>query len=129
MNIFFCGDTHGRPADTDKLSNKNWKEQKELTKEDVLIQLGDFGWIWYEFGINKEQEFWLDNLAARKYTLAIVPGNHENYNIINNLPIEDKWGAPVRVLTRKTGVIYFLERGYVYLINGKIGRASCRERV
>lgn len=119
MSVFTCGDTHGRPYDTSKLNGDNWPEQKQLTKDDVLVQLGDFGWVWYEFGLNKEQEHWLDWLAGKKYTLAVVPGNHENYDIIENLPIIEKWGAPVRVLKRKTGEIYFLERGYVYTICGK----------
>lgn len=132
MSLFVCGDTHGRTYDTQKLSTKRWSEQKTLTKNDVLVQLGDFGWVWYPFGKNKEQEYWLDNLAGKKYTLAVVLGNHENYDIIETLPIIRKWGNPVRVLKRKTGEIYFLERGYVYTIHGKkvfaFGGAQSNER-
>jgi len=43
--IFVCGDTHGIPRDSKKLNGTNFPEQKELTKDDVLIQLGDFGWV------------------------------------------------------------------------------------
>ena len=117
--IFVCGDTHGRTEDTQKLNGRNFPEQKELTKEDVLIQLGDFGWVWYEIGVNKEQEYWLDWLAGKNYTLAVVLGNHENYNIIEALPLIEKWGNQVYVLKRKTGEIYFFKRGAVYTINNR----------
>ena len=118
--IFVCGDTHGRSQDTKKLNSRNFPEQKELTKEDVVIQLGDFGWVWYySFENNKEQEYWLDWFAKKNYTLAIVLGNHENYDIIEKLPWIEKWGNQVQVLSRKVGEIYFLKRGAIYEINGR----------
>ncbi len=117
--IFVCGDTHGRNIDTSKLNGRNFPEQKNLTEDDVVVQLGDFGWVWYEFGVNKEQEYWLDWLAKKNYTLAAVLGNHENYDIIDKLPLEEKWENEVKVLKRKKGSIYFLKRGAVYIINGK----------
>jgi predicted phosphodiesterase len=115
--IFVCGDTHGLPKDTQKLNDLNFPEQKELTKEDVLIQLGDFGWVWYDIGENKEQESWLDQLAEKNYTLAVVLGNHENYDIIEKLPLVEKWGNELHVLKREIGEIYFFKRGAVYTIN------------
>lgn len=117
--LFVCGDTHGMTKDTQKLNSDNFPEQKELTKDDVLIQLGDFGWIWFPLSQNKEQEYWLDWLASKNYTLAVVLGNHENYDIIDTLPIEIKWGNEVKILQRKTGTIYLLKRGAVYEINGR----------
>jgi Calcineurin-like phosphoesterase len=117
--IFVCGDIHGLPEDTKKLNGRNFREQKELTKEDVLIQLGDFGWVWYEIGTNKEQEYWLDWLAEKNYTLAVVLGNHENYDIIEALPLVEKWGNEVHVLKRNNGEIYFFKRGGVYTINNR----------
>jgi len=116
--LFVCGDTHGSPYDTKKLNTKNFPTQKNLTKDDVVVQLGDFGWLWYEDGVNKEQEHWLDWLAEKPFTLAVVPGNHENYNLIDHLPITKKWGNVVKVLCRKTENIYILERGQIYNING-----------
>ncbi len=130
---FCCGDTHGIPSHTSKKLNSTiWPEQKKLTKGDNLFVLGDFGWIFYEEETDKEQEYWLKWLAQKKYTLIVVPGNHENYDVIEKLPIIDKWGAKVRVLERSYGIIYFLERGYVYTINGKtffaMGGAQSSER-
>lgn len=117
--IFVCGDTHGLVEDTRKLNMKNFPEQKSCDKEDVVIQLGDFGWVWYPIGANKEQAYWLDWLVSRRYTLAVVLGNHENYNIIETLPTVKMWDNKVKVLKRKSGNIYFLTRGAIYIINGR----------
>ena len=117
--IFVCGDTHGLAHDTHKLNSRNFPEQKVLDKDDVLIQLGDFGWVWYPFGENKEQEYWLDWLASKNYTLGVVLGNHENYDMIEQLPSIEKWGNEVKVLKREKGEILFFRRGAVYTINEK----------
>jgi hypothetical protein len=116
--LFACGDTHGE-IDSQKLELAFFPEQASLTKNDVLVQLGDFGWIIYPFGENQKQEDALDELAGKNFTLAVVPGNHENFDIIFQLPIIEKWGGKVRVLSRKTGNIFLLERGEIYIINGK----------
>jgi hypothetical protein len=119
------------------MSTKNWEEARKLTKDDVNIQLGDFGWVWHAMYTNKEQEHFLDQIAGKNWTLAVVPGNHENYDEIEKFPIIEKWGGKVRVLERKSermplkkdgsltknryepGNIYFLERGETYTINDK----------
>jgi len=118
--IFVCGDTH-IPSDIQKLNGRNFPEQKELTKKDVLIQLGDFGGIWYALGENKEQEYWLEWLATKNFTTAVVLGNHENYDIIETLPWTTMWGNDVQYYeTPKSGNrIYFFKRGAIYNINGK----------
>ena len=53
---FVCGDIHV-PWDIKKLNTKMWPDGKDLTKEDILFQLGDFGGLWYPVGVNKEQEY------------------------------------------------------------------------
>lgn len=117
--IFVCGDTH-IPHDIHKLNTRNWPEQKELTKDDVLIQLGDFGGIWYPFGENKEQENWLNWLADKPFTTAVVLGNHENYDIIETLPWTTKWGNDLQFWEQENGNrIYFFKRGAFYEIGGK----------
>lgn len=116
--LLTVGDLHGE-EDTDKLSIEKFPEQETMTKEDILFQVGDFGWIWHPIGIHERQNKGLQWLASRNYTLAVVPGNHENYDEIFKLPIIEKWGGKVRVLDTGVGEIFFLERGELYLINGK----------
>jgi hypothetical protein len=123
MRTFVCGDVHGK-IDIKKLSTEFWPEQRELTKEDVLIQLGDFGWIWHPLAQNNpEQNYWLNWLGTRKYTLLVVLGNHENYDEIEQLPECQKFNGTVQYLEvsgrHGDGIIYFAKRGEVYEINNK----------
>ena len=125
--LFCCGDTHG----TSDLSKIRYFEDDDLTKKDVLIQLGDFGGIWYPINdenqiddfhycrVNEEQNELLEYWARRNYTVAIVLGNHENYSAIDNLPWIEKWGGEVQVVKMDHGEIYILKRGGIYTINGK----------
>ena len=64
--VFVCWDLHWDnlyEKDAKKLSPNIWKEAKTLTKNDVLIVLGDFWYIWHTLWANKEQEEKLDLLA------------------------------------------------------------------
>lgn len=115
MKTFLCGDTHGS-HDIHKLNTKNFPEQRELTKDDVVIQLGDFGNYWWG---DKEEKYWLDWLTRKKFTFAFLDGNHENHEMIWELPTETRWGGTVHVDKRKYGEIIYLKRGEIYTINNK----------
>ena len=60
--IYLTGDTH-IPIDIDKLSRKSFPEQKQLTRDDFIIVLGDFGLLWRE---DKTYHYWLDILSAKR---------------------------------------------------------------
>ena len=126
--IFLVGDIHGSHS-ISKLNTKNFPIQKELTKEDVVIQMGDFGNYWAG---DKEEAYWLDWLAAKNFTFAFLDGNHENHQMIWDLPLEEKWGGLVNVDHRTQGSIYHLRRGEVYTINNKkflvIGGAQSHDK-
>jgi len=131
--IFICGDTH-IPTDIKKLNTTKWPEQKLLTKEDVLIQLGDFGGIWYHETHKgyKEDQYWCNWLSQKNYTFCFIDGNHENHDILNSFPIIEKWGGKVHKIKTKKGFIYHLMRGEVYTINNKkimtIGGATSQDK-
>lgn len=113
MSIFVCGDTHGN-IDSWKLTRRYWDIQADLTKDDYLIILGDFGYLWSDPPDRKEKRQ-LDILANRKFTTLFIDGNHENFNLINALPEVDMFDGKVGDLGNG---IYHLKRGYVYTIEG-----------
>lgn len=113
--IFVVGDIHGNP---NIVSSGNWPEAKELTEDDVVIFLGDFGLYWSD-PPDKEEKYWLNWLSTKRYTVAFLDGNHENFNLINALPVSEKWGGKVQIDHRFGGDIIRLKRGEVYEINGQ----------
>jgi len=115
--LFLTGDLHGQ-IDISKLNSTLFPEQKNLTKDDYLIVLGDFGLIWCAEGSKnkKEEDYWVDWLNTRNYTTIVVLGNHENYDRIEKLPEVDMFGGKV---LKYTDSIYVLKRGAIYDILGK----------
>ena len=58
----------------------------ELTKEDYIIICGDFGLCWAK---DKTFEYHCKNFAEKPYTILWVQGNHENYDMIGEYPLEE----------------------------------------
>ena len=90
MKIFATGDTHGN---FERFRPEYFPEGQELTKEDVVLQLGDFGGVW--FGDERDDEA-LDWLKGLPFTVAFVSGNHENYDALVKYPIENWHGGRVQ---------------------------------
>jgi len=114
--IFVCGDTHGGSVgDLDKLTSRKFPEGKELTKEDYVIVLGDFGFLWSKTPspFEKDKYKWFDE---KPWTTLFLDGNHENFTRLDNLPLVDMFGSKVGKVTDS---IYHLKRGEVYTINNK----------
>jgi len=124
--IYLTGDTH-IPIDIDKLSRKSFPEQKQLTRDDFIIVLGDFGLLWQE---DKTYHYWLDILSAKRYTLLFVDGNHENFDWLNSLPVESWHGGRVHRVAEN---ILHLMRGEVFEIGGNtfftLGGAVSHDRI
>lgn len=62
----------------------------ELTKEDYIIICGDFGLCWAK---DKTFEYHCKNFAEKPYTILWVQGNHENYDMIGEYPLEERHGG------------------------------------
>jgi len=114
--IFLAGDFHGKIDMQDTLTKRNFPQQKELTKDDYLIQLGDFGLVWDDpISATAEQEL-VDWLSDKPFTTIVVLGNHENYDRITMLPEVEMFGDKV---WKYTDSIFILQRGKIYTIDGK----------
>ena len=108
--IFITGDVHGDFYG--RFREKVFEKQKELTREDYVCVTGDFG-IWNNSRVKQEALDWLEN---RNFTTIFVEGNHSNYDILDNLPVEMWHGGKVHFIRPH---IIHLMRGQVYEICGK----------
>ena len=119
--IFITGDTHG---DFDRFEPAVFPEQKGLTKEDYVIICGDFG-IWHDTPRERKRLDWLDGLP---FTTLFIDGNHENYDRLNALPVEDWHGGKIQ---RIRSSVLHLMRGHMFDIGGKrffaMGGAACHD--
>ena len=105
--IYLTGDTH---AEFSRFNTKNFPEQKEMTKDDMVIILGDFGGIWHD---SREERYWLDWLNDKPFTLCFVDGNHECFTryYSDEFPIVDFHGGKAHQIRDS---VYHLMRGYVF---------------
>ncbi len=110
--IYITGDTH-QSIDISKLNTKKFPEQKELTKSDYVIICGDFGMVWNN---SKEEMYWRKWLEKKNFTTLFIDGNHENYELLNEFPIIEKFGGKVQEIGKN---IFHLMRGEIYTIDGK----------
>ena len=106
--VFVTGDTHGDWKS--RLNKYVFPEGVELTKDDYVIICGDFG-IWDDSPRENGNLDWLEN---RKFTTLFVAGNHSNYDILDNLPVEEWHGGKVNFI--RPSVIHLM-RGQVFEIN------------
>lgn len=123
--VYVTGDLHG-DNDISKLNTTMWQEQKTLTKNDYLIICGDFGLVWDESPREFHWRHWLND---KPFTTLFVDGNHENFNLLNSLPVTEWHGGKVHQIMDN---IYHLMRGQVYDIDGKkfftMGGASSHDK-
>lgn len=114
--IFVCGDTHaGQIGDLTKLTSRKFPIGKELTKDDYVIVLGDFGFLWSMTQTTREKDKfkWFHE---KPWTTLFLDGNHENHQRLDNLETVKMFGNPVGKVNDS---IFHLRRGYVYNIGGK----------
>ena len=110
--IYVTGDTHGEFG---RFSKKKLRiKGMELTADDYVIVCGDLGLCWAK---DKTFDYNCKNFEQKSYTTLWVQGNHENYDMIAEFPIEEWHGGKVRHIVRDKVIL--LERGQVFDINGK----------
>lgn len=111
--IFVTGDCH---ADFHKFSTAAFPEQAEMTKDDIVIILGDFGGIWNADGENTSEFYWLKWLNEKPFTTVFVDGNHENFDRLNSeYKVVDFHGGKAHKIRNS---IYHLMRGEIFDFEG-----------
>lgn len=111
--IYIRGDTHGQIG---QFSEDVMPGESSWTQEDILLVTGDFGYVFMgeENYISEKNN--LDTLARKPYTILFIDGNHEGFQFLKQYPEEIRYGAPVRRIRNN---IFWLQRGYVYSIEGR----------
>lgn len=84
--LYFTGDTHG-----EGLLSRLWN----IDDGDTLCILGDFGYVWKEGDVSRLQHLSFNILEPENKSVVVVLGNHENYDIIEQLPQVEKYGGIV----------------------------------
>ena len=81
---------------------------KKLRRGDALIITGDFGCIWD--GSKKEKKM-LKKLGKKKYNVLFAEGVHENFDLLEEYPVEQWCGGKTRLIS---GNLRQLMRGQYY---------------
>lgn len=113
MSVWVTGDIHGNPR---RFSSDIFPEQKEMTKNDVVIILGDFGLVWDYKGESKTEKYWLDWLEKKPFTTVFIDGNHDNFDRLDAYSVEEWHGGKVNFI--RPSVIHLM-RGQVFTIEDK----------
>lgn len=112
VRVFVTGDTHNM-LDWAKLNTSNFPEQKQLTKDDIVIITGDAGIVWDQ---DEQDEYVQSEYNKRNFTTAFVDGNHDNHDALDKYPVEIWNGGKIHRISES---IIHLMRGQVYTIKGK----------
>lgn len=112
--IYLAGDIHGE-LEVYKVTDYFELESatRELTEEDYLILLGDVGLCWDD---GRKDAYVREVLEALPVTTLWLDGNHENFDLVDALPVTNWHGGKVQYIGEK---IIHLMRGYVYDICGR----------
>lgn len=106
--LFVTGDIH-QSINIDKLNTAHFKCDG-LTKDDILVIMGDAGLIWSKDKSTPREQWWIDWLNSKPWTTFCVLGNHENYDRIENLPTTTFGGE----------MCYQVADSIFYAISGKV---------
>lgn len=107
--IYLVGDTHG-----------NWFNIQQLPPldNDFVVVLGDFGFVWGDDASNKNLAALQPFFAATNSTLLFIDGNHENFDLLETMPVINKFGGKVHFINDN---IFHLMRGQVFdLLGNKV---------
>lgn len=107
--IYVTGDTHGKAT---RFSAHKWKFGKTLSRDDIVIVAGNFGFVWDG---SKTDSYWLDWFESKPWTTCFIDGNHENHDLLSRYPVFTWNQGDVHVVRPH---VLHLMRGEVYSIDG-----------
>ena len=105
--IYVTGDTHGL-NDFQKL--EIFFKEHPTKKDDVLLILGDCAVLW------NERDNYTEEYSSLGLTVLFIDGNHENFEMLNALPIVEIFGAKAHKVSPN---VFHILRGEILTIEGK----------
>lgn len=112
MSVIITGDCHGDFSRFEKASRNAYKSV--FNDAEYVIVCGDFGLLWTN---DDTFRYNMNCLSRLPFTILWIAGNHDNYDMIEDYPIEMWHGGKVRHIVRDK--IILLERGQIFDLNGK----------
>lgn len=109
-HIYITGDCHGNYR---RFNTENFPVQHEMDKDDYVIICGDAACLWED---SRDNRYWLKWLSEKPFTTLYVDGNHENFDMLNAVAIQQWNGGKVHAVAPS---VMHLMRGQIYDIAGK----------
>ena len=110
--ILFTGDVHGQLG-LGRFTFLHEFHRENPDEKIYIIVCGDMGCCWDGGEYDKATQEYLSTLPAE---FLFIDGNHENFDILDNLPVEARYGGLVHKVTDN---VYHLMRGEIFEIEGK----------
>ena len=108
--VYFTGDTHG---DYDFWKLRLLKEKVSLTRDDIVLILGDCGVVFFaDEATRKEMIELYESVGA---TIIYIDGNHENFPLINTYPVTEIFKAKSHRISEH---IFHIIRGEIMELAG-----------
>lgn len=121
--IWITGDTHG--SFERLFSDPMLTGGSSHPDADFLIICGDFGGLWCN---DFNEQKMLEQLETLPYTVLFIDGNHENYDLLEQYPVQSWNGGLVRQIR---GNVFYLMRSQLFTLNGQtfftMGGAECHD--
>ena len=129
--IYVTADIHGNPIE--RFSFKMYPELRELTKHDYMFVLGDCGVPFYnpdlhfydyytKPGSEKLEHYLLNWLNDKPWTTFFIRGNHDNIDLINEMPKTKIAHADVRQMKYQDKIydkIFYIDTPQFMYLEGK----------
>lgn len=95
MAIYITGDVHGDAIN--RFSYRKHPQLRELTTQDIVIVLGDWGIPWNKH-TQEQDKYTIKFLNEKPWTTIALRGNHDNTDALRAMPQEEKYGGKMRRL-------------------------------
>lgn len=106
--LAITGDQHG------EFSAINvWLRHYQRKPFNTLLIAGDAGYVWNPQNIKEQKS--IKAIDGLPFDVLVIPGNHENYEVIYQAPLEDYCGGLVYRISEK---LRYAQHGHLFHIDG-----------